>query len=95
MPTAVSEGVAQEIRLADGAMLTQWTLPGSPRVTCPEFARIDGKVCLLFTTAVEGMPTAIREMAAEAGALFCAETPFTEVPEPPPLFVVGQEMSAN
>jgi sugar lactone lactonase YvrE len=89
-PAAVSEGLAQEIRLADGAVLTEWTLPGSPRVTCPEFARIDGKLCLLFTTAVEGMPAAIRKIAPDAGALFCAETPFTELPEPPPLFVVGQ-----
>jgi sugar lactone lactonase YvrE len=87
-PAAVSDGLAQEIRLADGAVLTEWTLPGSPRVTCPEFARIDGKVCLLFTTAVEGMPAAIREIAPDAGALFCAETPFTTLPEPPPLFVV-------
>ena len=84
-PGAVSMGLAQEIRLADGAVLTEWLIPGSPRVTCPEFARIDGRVQLLFTTATEGMASEIRDMAPEAGTMFCAETPFEAVPEPPPL----------
>jgi sugar lactone lactonase YvrE len=84
-PDAAECGIAQEIRLADGAVLTEWTLPGSPRVTCPEFAIVDGQVKILFTTAVEGMPDAIRQMAPNAGTIFCADTPFTSLPAPPPI----------
>jgi sugar lactone lactonase YvrE len=84
-PEAAECGVAQEIRLVDGAVLTEWTLPGSPRVTCPEFAIVDNQVRIQFTTAVEGMTSAIRRMAPYAGTLFCADTPCTSLPAPPPL----------
>ena len=68
-PEPVPDGLAQEIRLADGEVLTEWILPGSPRVTCPEIA--DGYI--YFTTAVEGMPEATRKLAPNAGAIFRAE----------------------
>ena len=68
-PGAVSDGLAQEIRLADGAVLTEWILPGSPRVTCPEIA--GGSI--YFTTAVEGMPEDTRALAPHAGEIFRAE----------------------
>jgi sugar lactone lactonase YvrE len=84
-PAAVSDGVAQEIRLSDGAVLQEWTLPGSPRVTCPEFLSMGGKVKLVFTTAVEGMPSEIRDIAPEAGSLFVADTAFTAIPPGLPL----------
>ena len=84
-PACVADGLAQEIRLSDGAVLTEWTFPGSPRVTCPEFAMLDGKVSLVFTTAVEGMPPETRALAPHAGAIYVAETPFEELPEAPPL----------
>jgi L-arabinonolactonase len=87
-PEAVSMGLAQEIRLADGAVLTEWLFPGSPRVTCPEFAWIDGRVQLIFTTATEGMAREIRDIAPEAGTMFCAETHFQTMPEPPPLLAM-------
>jgi sugar lactone lactonase YvrE len=87
-PAAVSMGLAQEIRLADGAVLTEWLFPGSPRVTCPEFAWIDGRVQLIFTTATEDMAQEIRDIAPEAGTMFCAETHFQTMPEPPPLLKV-------
>ena len=87
-PEAAECGVAQEIRLVDGAVLTEWTLPGSPRVTCPEFAIIDNQVRILFTTAVEGMTAAIRRMSPHAGTIFCADTPFTYLPALPPLLPV-------
>jgi sugar lactone lactonase YvrE len=63
-PDPVPDGLAQEIRLSDGEVLTEWILPGSPRVTCPE---ISGDF-VYFTTAVEGMPSP----TANAGALFRA-----------------------
>ena len=84
-PDAVADGLAQQLRLADGAVLCEWTIPGSPRVTCPEFVKIDGQVKVLFTTAVEGMPEATRRIAPRAGTMFIADTPFSELPAPPPL----------
>jgi sugar lactone lactonase YvrE len=84
-PAAVADGLAQQIRLSDGAVLCEWIFPGSPRVTCPEFVKLEGKVKLLFTTAVEGMPADIREGAPGAGWLYLADTPFDDVPAPPPL----------
>jgi sugar lactone lactonase YvrE len=71
-PGHVSEGLAQEIRLADGAVLTEWIVPGSPRVTCPELGTLDGEASVFFTTAVEGMPEATRAIAPEAGTIFVA-----------------------
>ena len=74
-------GVAQEIRLSDGVLETEWELPGSPRVTCPEFVTIDGRVYVLFTTAVEGMA----DPPPHAGTLFLGETEYDREPDPPPL----------
>ena len=84
-PDEVADGLVQQIRLSDGAVLCEWIVPGSPRVTCPEFVKLDGRVKLLFTTAVEGMPAATRERAPGAGWLYIAETPFEEMPTSPPL----------
>ena len=84
----VDTGVAREIRLSDGAVLAEWKFPGSPRVTCPEFVELDGKVCLIFTTAEEGMDAATRAISPAAGMLFRGETPFESMPEPPPLVPV-------
>ena len=84
----VDTGLAREIRLSDGAVLAEWKFPGSPRVTCPEFVRFDGKVCLIFTTADEGMDAATRAISPAAGTLFRGETPFESMPEPPPLVPV-------
>jgi hypothetical protein len=80
----VSDGLAQQIRVSDGAVLCEWIVPNSPRVTCPEFVWLDGKVKLLFTTAVEGMAAATRNHAPGAGLLYIADTPFEKLPAPPP-----------
>ena len=71
-PAHVADGIAQEIRLADGAVLTEWILPGSPRVTCPEIGELDGAPCLFFTTAIEGKAAETRAIAPEAGTIFVA-----------------------
>jgi sugar lactone lactonase YvrE len=84
-PEAVRNGVARQLRLDDGAVLCEWRIPGAPRVTCPEFLEMGGKVKLLFTTAVEGMPAAVRRRAAGSGAMYLADTPFDKMPAPPPL----------
>jgi len=72
-PVQVADGIAQEIRLTDGEVLTEWILPGSPRVTCPELGELDGAPCVFFTTATDGMPEATRTIAPEAGTIFVAE----------------------
>lgn len=87
-PEAVADGVAQQLRLSDGEILCEWRIPGSPRVTCPEFVNVAGKVRLVFTTAVENMQPATRKLATGAGTMYIADTPFRKMPEPPPLVPV-------
>jgi sugar lactone lactonase YvrE len=71
-PEHVADGLAQEIRLSDGAVLTEWIVPGSPRVTCPEIGELEGAPCVFFTTAIEGMDDATRAIAPQAGTIFVA-----------------------
>jgi sugar lactone lactonase YvrE len=71
-PAHVADGIAQEIRLSDGEVLTEFVIPGSPRVTCPEVWELDGATVLFFTTATEGMPEETRAIAPEAGTIFMA-----------------------
>ncbi len=84
-PELVADGAAQQLRLSDGAVLAEWKIPGSPRVTCPELFWWNSKVMALFSTATEGMSEEHRRLAPEAGSFFIAETPFDRVPAPPPL----------
>jgi sugar lactone lactonase YvrE len=81
-PEAAPEGLAREFRIRDGEVLGEWRLAGSPRVTCPEILEYDGRVRVLFTTAVEGMDPAV----PLAGTLFLGDTAYDRVPPPPPLF---------
>jgi sugar lactone lactonase YvrE len=81
-PEAAGEGLAREYRIQDGAVLAEWRLPGSPRVTCPEVLELEGQVRVLFTTAVEGMDP----MVPLAGTMYLGETPYDRVPEGPALF---------
>lgn len=81
-PEAVAEGLAREFRISDGAVLAEWRLPGSPRVTCPEILELNGRVKVLFTTAIEGM----NPVVPLAGTMFVGDTAYDRVPAPPPLF---------
>lgn len=87
-PEPVADGRALEIRLSDGAILTEWIVPGSPRVTCPEFVELDGQIKLLLTTAVEGMPNELRQFAPGAGNIYIADTPYRKLSAAPPLLPV-------
>jgi hypothetical protein len=60
------DGVAQELRLSDGEVLREWTLGGSPRVSCPEIFKFEGRSHVFFTTATEGSES------PESGTLFVA-----------------------
>ena len=84
-PGHVADGVAQQLCLETGAVLGEWIIPGSPRVTCPELIHWNGKAMILFTTAVEGMPGVTRAIAPGAGSMYIAETGFSAVPVAPPL----------
>ncbi len=59
-----------------GACRAVWRTPGSPRATCPLLIEQAGKMRLVITTAVEGMPADQRARAPHAGCLFIAETPW-------------------
>jgi len=41
-PADVTDGIAQQLRIADGAVEAEWVVPGSPRVTCPALVEIAG-----------------------------------------------------
>ena len=85
-PGQVADGLAQQLCVETGAVLAEWILPGSPRVTCPELIHWNGKVIIVFTTAVEGMPAETRAIAPGAGCMYIAETAFSAVPMAPPLY---------
>ena len=72
-PGRVADGLAQQISIATGEVEHEWVIPGSPRVTCPEFVTIAGRRHILFTTAVEGMPPETSAIAPEAGSMFLAD----------------------
>lgn len=84
-PEQVAEGLAREFRIRDGEILSEWRLAGSPRVTCPEVLLLDGRVKVLFTTAVEGMDPVV----PLAGTMFVGDTAYSEVPAAPPLVTAG------
>jgi sugar lactone lactonase YvrE len=80
-PDPISDGKAARYRLGDGALLEEWTVPGSPRVTCPLIFEHEGKPKLLLTTATEGMPTEQRNLAPSAGDLFVAAIDLKAIPK--------------
>jgi len=88
-PEAAAEGLAREFRIRDGEILAEWRLPGSPRVTCPEVFGWNGKVSVLFTTAIEGMEPPV----PLAGSMYIGDTAFDRVPAAPPLFPASSLMS--
>ena len=68
-PAMVADGIVQQIRIADGEVVAEWSVPGSPRVTCPALVEIGGERQWLFTTAVEGM----KPESPQAGTFFVAD----------------------
>lgn len=84
-PHDAPHGEARQFRIADGELEAIWKTPGSPQVTCPQLVRVDGRVDLVLTTAVEHMPPEREKDHPNAGSLFRAETSFSE-PSPQPRF---------
>jgi sugar lactone lactonase YvrE len=79
-PGPVADGRAYHYHLGNGQRLSEWIVPGSPRVTCPLLVERDGGVKLVLTTAVEGMPAEQRRESPNAGSLFEADTDLKRVP---------------
>lgn len=82
-------GEARQYSLADGSPQTVWKCPGSPRVTCPQLVRHDGRVRLLLTTAVEHMPAEQLQRHPNAGSLFIGDTNFTTIGDQPTFQLPG------
>ena len=76
-------GAARQYNLSSGKLETVWTCPGSPRVTCPQLIRHNGRVRLALTTAVEHMPPEQQAVHPNAGCLFVGDTNFTEIGDQP------------
>jgi len=82
-PNPAAHGETRQYRLSDGALETIWTTPGSPQNTCPQLIRVEGKVYLVITTALEFMPEERRASSPEAGTLFCAPTEWNTTNDSP------------
>lgn len=76
-------GSARQYSLADGSLEAIWTCPGAPRVTCPQLVMHEGRVRLLLTTAVEGMPDEQLKRHPNSGCLFIGDTSFTSIGDQP------------
>jgi sugar lactone lactonase YvrE len=79
-PAGTGPGKAYRYSLSSGEPCEQWTVPGSPRVTCPLLVPRAGGVQLVMTTASEGMPDNLRRHCPNAGNLFIADTTLSQAP---------------
>jgi sugar lactone lactonase YvrE len=87
-PDPVADGLAIRIDRT-GGIIEEWRVPQSPRVTCPLLVRRDNRIQLILTTATEGMPEAIRNIAPDAGNLFIAPTTLDNISVPSGLKLNG------
>ena len=76
-------GSARQYEIATGQLQAIWTCAGSPRVTCPQLIRHEGRVRLVLTTAVEHMSSGQIKRHPMAGALFVGDTSFTSIGNQP------------
>jgi sugar lactone lactonase YvrE len=73
-PEPAPVGRTLQFSLESGDIEREWTIEGSPQVTCPQWVHYQGKAALIMTTAVEHMPSSRRQDSPQAGSLFMAET---------------------
>ena len=69
-PDADAVGHLLHVDLDTGEVIERFTVPQSPRVTCPLLWADDAGLTLVATTATEGMPGEDRPKCPEAGSLF-------------------------
>lgn len=82
-PADPALGEARQYSIASSELEHTWTCPGSPRVTCPQLIKHDGKVSLLLTTAVEHMEADQLAKHPNAGCLFLGNTNFQTISDQP------------
>jgi sugar lactone lactonase YvrE len=82
-PDGVEAGEARQYDLATGEVQMVWRTGGSPQVTCPQWVGLGGRAALVLTTAVEHMTPERLARCPNAGALFVADTPWSEAPAAP------------
>jgi sugar lactone lactonase YvrE len=64
--------------LASGELRCTWRTPLSPQNTCPALVRVNGKLKLVITTAVEHMSAEARAKCIHAGRIFIADVDFDD-----------------
>ena len=82
-------GATRQYNISTGKLETIWTCPGSPRVTCPQLVKHQGRVRLVLTTAVEHMPPEQQAIHPDAGCLFIGDTAFSTIGDQPVFPVPG------
>ncbi len=92
-PNPAPHGETRQYSIADGKLEQVWQLPGSPQNTCPQLVELDGKVCLVVTTAVEHMSGSQQAASVNAGSLFYAPTDWKALSDAP-LFKLSEATRA-
>lgn len=82
-PADAEFGEAKQFSLSTGEVEAVWRTEKSPRVTCPQLVKRNGRIHLILTTAVEGMTAEQQAQHTNAGSLFIGETDLTSLPEQP------------
>jgi sugar lactone lactonase YvrE len=76
-------GAARQYNITTGVLERVWTCPGSPRVTCPQLFKHQGRIRLVLTTAVEHMSAEQQARHPNAGCIFAGDTEFTNIGDQP------------
>ena len=82
-PGNVATGEARQYNINSGELEAVWKTDRSPRVTCPQLVEFGGRIKLILTTAVEGMPANQLARNENGGCIFIADTPFDRLSEQP------------
>ncbi len=82
-PNPSPHGETRQYRLSDGQLEKVYKLDRSPQNTCPQLVKLNGKVNLVITTAVEHMSAEQQADALNAGCLFHSETEWSEISDAP------------
>lgn len=81
-PEVAEFGETRMYDLRTGELKCTWQTPGSPQNTCPALVRVDGKLQLLITTAVENLTSEDLEQCPNAGQLFLGDIDLEDQGQP-------------
>ncbi|MGI9474361.1 MAG: SMP-30/gluconolactonase/LRE family protein [Rubripirellula sp.] len=81
-PEVAEWGETRMFDRASGELVCTWQTPGSPQNTCPALVRVDGRLQLLITTAVENMTAEDLQKCPNAGQLFLADVDIEDDGQP-------------